>query len=245
MCSRTLPGIVAAMALSFQTAQAVPRKDVLECVVADGSRFVLTSTYDWFPVPVLRHSSSESRRVSWSPMYFDVHGRRSAVPSSVMYENKVRQTLEEVCAHFGMRDGVPLAPYSYLREDGTWYSVDDFPWQKLNVHLVGPPSEMRDRERALLEAGIKYAPNQFAYIRPAGTRLVFEHPLSHTLVGWLYKVPFDAVYQAFSDDGGRTWSDGQLTDNALIFEMGRGWVEQSFRARPVRLNGKPFELLKD
>ena len=85
----------------------------------------------------------------------------------------------------------------------------------------------------------------FAYIRPLGRRLLYEKPLNRTLAGTMYTIPFDAVYQAFSDDGGRTWSEGHITDQALIFEMGRSWIEQSFRARPLRLNGKPFDKLKE
>jgi hypothetical protein len=244
MYRHSIWGFIAAVSLGIQPAQAIPRKDVLECVVADGSRFVLTSTYDWFPVPVLRHASNESRRASWSPIYFDVHGMRSAVPASVMYSNKEHETLEEVCAHFSLHEGVPLAPYTYLRENGAWFSKESLPWEQLDAEVSGP-SGQSERAQLLREAGIKYTPHLFGYIRPSGAGLVFEKPLISSTGGTLYTMPFDAVFQAFSSDGGLTWTEGGVTSRAQIFEMNRSWADQSFKARPLRLNGKRVDRRKD
>lgn len=79
----------------------------------------------------------------------------------------------------------------------------------------------------------------FGFIRPQDAQLIFEKPLSRK-IGMLYTIPFDAVYQAFSNDNGRTWTEGRVTSDAVIFEMGRSWSAQSFTARPLRLNGKPL-----
>jgi hypothetical protein len=57
----------------------------------------------------------------------------------------------------------------------------------------------------------------------------------------VYTLPVAAVLQAISEDGGKTWSAPMVTEDAQIFDIGKGWIEQRFRARPVSLNGKPLQ----
>ena len=68
-------------------------------------------------------------------------------------------------------------------------------------------------------------------------RLVYEQPLSRSDRGYIYEMRFDGVYQAFSADNGKTWSDPVITTDALIFQMGKRWIDQCFVARPIEFNG--------
>ena len=40
-----------------------------------------------------------------------------------------------------------------------------------------------------------------------------------------------------STDNGKTWSDPVITTDALIFQMGKRWIDQCFVARPIEFNG--------
>lgn len=91
-------------------------------------------------------------------------------------------------------------------------------------------------QRQLQAAGIQDEAYNFGWIYPQGERLVYEKPLYRRPRE--SSTPVDAVYQAWSSDGGKTWSEGQVTTDAHIFELGRGWVEQSIGAQPLSLNGK-------
>ena len=68
-------------------------------------------------------------------------------------------------------------------------------------------------------------------------RLIYEQPLSKQSGGYYYNKTFDGVYQSFSADNGKTWSDPVITTDALIFQMGKRWIDQCFVARPIEFNG--------
>ncbi|QNM97784.1 hypothetical protein [Chitinimonas koreensis] len=232
--------MAAALCIASTTAAAIGRQDVLECGLPDGGRFVLKSSYDYSLVPLpFGPNSRESNRRDWSGRYVDAAGRSSEVPASVMYNNKEVAELAEVCAHFGQHDGTPLAPYSYLRPDGSWLPVAAFPWKKLHLVPSAKPSPLSEAQRnALAQAGIHRATYLFGLIAPVDGRLVYEQPLHRAERGYLFAIPFDAVYQAFSDDGGQSWGEPQISSRSELFELGKPWLAQPFRARPISINGK-------
>jgi hypothetical protein len=86
-------------------------------------------------------------------------------------------------------------------------------------------------------AGIKSATDNFGYVFPKRGRLIYEQPLSRAIDGYSYDRIIDAVYQSFSNDGGKTWSEPIVSSKAEIFEIGKSRLQQSFRARPLSLNG--------
>jgi hypothetical protein len=216
--------------------EALQREDVLECELQDGSKFILRSTYDWSAIPLpMGHSKRESNRSAWNVAYLGRHGREVAVPASVDYKGESR--LQEACAHMGMKGGVPLAPFSFLQADGNWSAQEGFPMERLNISHFSL-QEGSPVQQELQRAGIKGDAFNFGWIYATGLGLVYEKPLYGKSDGYLYTRPIAAVYQAWSKDGGKTWSEGRVMNEATIFELGRGWVEQGIRARPRRLNGK-------
>ncbi|MGP1664624.1 MAG: hypothetical protein ACTS5I_01655 [Rhodanobacter sp.] len=249
----------ATVLFSFSAAaHAIGREDVLECGLPDGSKFVLRSTYEMSLIPwPLVHASRNSKRQNWRPLYHDVAGKISEVPASVMYRNEEPRELIEVCAHFGMLNGVPLAEFTYLRENGSWLSLEDFPWGKLSVSVGKEQNVLTGKIdidkltptlRAVMDkADIGSSVYLFGLILPKNGRLVYEQPLYKKLrrsvgdSGLRYDLIFDAVYQSFSDDDGKTWSDPIVTTDAQIFEMDKSWLEQSFIAKPIRIDGKDFK----
>lgn len=233
---------LAAVALGGMSsdALAIQREDVLECGLPDGSKFILRSRYDFSLVPIpLGHHSRESDRLPWQGHYLDKSGRLSEVPTSIHYSNKELSELAEVCANFGMRNGHPLARFTYQRDDGKWQPLDSFPWSKLHVNVGASPDELTREQRSAMErVGIKRSAYMFAYILPKDGRLVYEQPLHKTYSGYTYSLPIEAVYQSFSEDGGKTWAPPMVTSKAEIFEIGKSRIGQSTRARPILINKK-------
>lgn len=222
--------------LSSANADAVTREDVLECGLADGSQFVLRSKYEWMllPLPVGRHGSRMSKRRGWIASYQDRSGKEVTVPGMVNYGGEA--TLSTACSYFGMKHGQPLAHFSFRRADGSWLAWEQFPMAKLDIEVNGDSSEAP--QRMLQQAGVKVTAFHFGLIYADGQHLIYEKPLYRSRAVYDARLPIDAVFQARSDDGGLTWSDGEVTSNAQIFELGRAWASQSFLARPVSLNGK-------
>lgn len=226
----------ALMVATSHASAAVTREDVLECELKNGGKFILHSKYDWSltPFPAM-HSSRETNRTGWNVIYRDQDGRESTVPTSVDYRGNTK--LSEACSHFGFKSGVPLAPFTYLRADGSWAPQETMPIEKLDVARQFMPADSKILDD-LDKAGIKSEAFRFGWIYANSGTLIFEKPLFRVDGGYAYSIPIDAVFQSFSSDGGITWSDGKVSANARIFELGRGRMEQSIRAKPLKLNGK-------
>jgi hypothetical protein len=238
-------------------ANAIDREDVLECGLTDDSKFVLTSSYQYSLIPVpLRHATRETDRKSWNVKYFDRAGKVSNVPTSVMFRNLEIKELSEVCAHFAMSGGILLAPFTYLQNNGSCFSLDGFYREKLHVDVLARPDSPTPAQFAVMDpdplnpalravmtkAGIRGSTNQFAFIYLKDRQLIYEQPLYRTANGYLYDKNFDAVYQSLSSDGGKTWSEPTVTNDAKIFEIGKSWLKQSFIAHPTKINGKPINV---
>ncbi len=219
------------------SASAITRDDVLICGLPDGSSFILRSRYDWSPVPLpMVHSSRETNRGGWVPSYQDKSGKVTAIPFTIHYAGQSK--LVEACAYFGMKNGAPLAPFSFRRADGSWFLAKDFPRGDLDIDIDTMDNASPQRRELLRNAGIKSVAEGFGWIYADSGQVIYEKPLHRTDVGYIYSRPIDAVFQAKSNDGGATWSGGHITTDARIFEVGRGQMEQGIRARPLSLNGK-------
>ncbi|GAA5176006.1 hypothetical protein GCM10025771_09660 [Niveibacterium umoris] len=234
--------LAAACCAASLAAQAIEREDRLDCQLPDGTHVLFRSRYDYSLVPVpLVHASRESDRHSWDARYRDKKGKVTDTPVAVDYHgNRTRSSLEAVCAHVGVLNGVVLGPHTFREADGRWFSSEQLPWELLDAGGVGfvPDRLPPEKRKQMDDAGIKDATYYFAFILPTGKRLVYEQPLHRSREGFFREKTFDAVYQSFSDDHGKTWSPPVVTTDALIFELGKSWSQQSFLAKPVSLNGK-------
>ena len=225
-------------ALALPASAQIPRKDVLVCGFLDGSRFILTSRYSYNVLSLIAPIREHEHRKGWDIEYEDAKGRQSSPPSYVHYSGNHSNELRSVCTQAGgVRNGLAMVRFSYLQSSGEWFSKKGFPWDQMRI-----PSDEKDmRESKFGKAGFLVAPLLFAFIMPLNDgRLVFEHPLERsrsTTDRYYYEMRFDGVYQAFSADNGKTWSDPVITTDALIFQMGKRWIDQCFVARPIEFNG--------
>lgn len=140
-----------------------------------------------------------------------------------------------------MLKGVPLADFTHLQKKGSWFSLADFPWGKLRLDFTDKPETRNSTLQSMMDsAGIKVGIWEFAHTLPVDGQMVFEQLLSRVDRGYIYDRKIDAVYQSFSSDNGKTWSDPIITTDAKILEIGKAWSRQSYIARPISLNGKPI-----
>ena len=217
----------------------IHRSDVLICGFPDGSRFILTSDYDWYPTAKLfRSAAEEMNRKGWDIKHENAKFLRSDPPSYVHYSGDQPNELRSVCTQAGgVRNGVVMVGHSFLQQSGEWLPIKDFPWEQMRI-----PDDKEMHESKFGKAGFLVAPYLFALIMPLNDgRLIFEHPLEKsrpTTDRYYYEMRFDGVYQSFSSDNGKTWSDPIITTDALIFQMGKRWIDQCFVARPIEFNGE-------
>ena len=234
-----IPGLFALLLLILLF-PSIHRSDVLVCGFPDGSRFILTSDYDWYPTAKLfRSAAEEMNRSWWGIKYKDAKGQRSNPSAAVNYVGIDEKALRGACAKAGgIRNGLTMVGFSYLQSNGEWLSKKDFPWEQMDI----PSADKDMRESKFGKAGFFDAPHLFGLILPLRSdRLVLEQPLFRSDRGYLYDKTFDGVYQSFSSDNGKTWSDPVITTDALIFQMGKRWIDQCFVARPIEFNGQTLK----
>lgn len=218
-------------------AHAVTREDVLKCAVSEQGLFILRSKYEFnlTPLPLYHHSRVRNQG-RWHISFQNANGEVSEVPGGIDYNGQARWALDLACAHVGVNQGRPVAPFTFMKDDGAWSSIENFPWLKLDVNLL-VMENLSTEQKILLQAGITAAASHFGMILPMSGALVYEKPLYRDKK----MRTIDAVLQSQSHDNGETWSMPIVTEKASVFEIGKGWTEQSFRARPVSLNGKPVQ----
>jgi hypothetical protein len=217
-------------------ASAIPREDVLECTTPGQGTFILRSKYEFdiTPLPTYHHSRV-SKRGRWHISFRNSKGRLSEVPGGIDYNGVARWALDLACAHVGVIHGRAVAPFTFMRDNDAWSSIDDFPWPALDVNLLTVENPSPE-QKILLQAGVKGTAFHFGLVVPLDGVLLYEKPLYYDK-----KAPtFNTVLQSKSLDDGETWSVPTVTEEASLFEIGKGWTEQRFVARPVSLNGKPL-----
>ncbi|MHB1232051.1 MAG: ankyrin repeat domain-containing protein [Burkholderiales bacterium] len=120
------PILLSLLAVS-QAACSIPREDVLECGLPDGSKFILKSKYDWDPVAALIPADvqTEKNRTAYAIWYVSSKGvvKKSSVsvdyigPYSDLNDQTDLSPFLEPCASLGKIDlglGIPLLEQSFV-----------------------------------------------------------------------------------------------------------------------------------
>lgn len=220
-------------------AAAIPREDVLECKVADGSKFVLKSKYDWSPLARLyRETADRINQEPYSVYYKKKHSLLLTDIGRNVSHSQHESDFQRICSAVGLFRGRPVALYKYF-EAGRWIGLTPDAAQKLYVQAstVDQSEQVRsDLQRFDLDGKSAVPELNFAFVAPIDRRLVFEHPVTrdgeHVI----------AVFQSESLDNGKTWQDLNITTDAKIFEIGKALLDQSFIGQPSRFNGKKIQI---
>jgi hypothetical protein len=227
------------------TACAIPRSDVLECGLYDGSKFILTSKYEWSPLNKLNpHNSSGRERQENYRVALHKRGDFliKNVPVSINYTEIINiSSLEQACSEVGVINGVFVTNSSYLSKNDSWFDRELIP-EKL--YLRSSSKEQTFNVRQTLDVLNAFPQFQYALVLPIKNRLFYEVALSTYKDENGNSLPngkIVAVYQSISTDDGKTWADPIITKDAKIYELGKSILEQSFIARPISINGKKIE----
>jgi len=211
-------------------AQAVHRKDVLECMLPGGRTATLTAAYDWSPLAEVIPADVSKRlnQEPWQIRFNAAHGLAGQQPPrTIPYAARGNP-----CSHIGVVDGTLVACGTFLERSGSWFDSARLP-SKLMLHPATKTQSPLVREQ--LQAIGATPVLSYSILAPRNGQLVFERPLVKA-EGNSEKVI--AVFQSISTDGGASWSDPSITRQAQIFSLDQPPFGQPFQGRAVSLNGK-------
>jgi hypothetical protein len=224
------------LTLSLSTSVcAIPRSDVLECGLPDGSKFILTSKYQWNPININPHGSSKNHQ---EPFLTNFQPKNSfnkiEISGSVGYSHLDVDTANSLCASHGLHrniayDGVS-GYYSFHEKQFFELTQDD----KFYIPAIIKNRAARLQEK-LDSMRLSVYPGHGA-VSIINQKIIKERSLEGIEVNTI-----QAVWQSTSTDNGKTWTDPIITKEAKIFELGKTIYEQSFIARPISINGKKIE----
>jgi hypothetical protein len=224
-------------ALALPACAQISRKDVLVCGFPDGARFILTSKYTYSLFSLVAPVREHEHREGWKVFYSSSSGNtRLEAPTGFVYSNSRLSSLQEICMELGKRNDIVLVNVSYLLDNNQWF-LGGSVIGKLIVPYV--PFERHEKLKSELERfRLPRTTYEYAFIMPLKNGyLAYEQPLSEKVGNGYHDRIFDGVYQSFSTDNGKTWSDPVITTDALIFQMSKRWIDQCFVARPIEFNG--------
>ena len=227
-------GIIGCTA-AFQASAQIPREDVLECGLPDGSKFVLKSKYKWYPqAKILRGDAAE--RLDQGPFHAEFISKTrnlsAVVHGSFGYRPLDKENSERICAIFGQIKGIPYVGARTLMLPNSDRFVETEFDEKLR--LFDARKENPVKIRSQLESLNVYP--SFGAITLIANKIAREQSLIHTENQMVV-----ATFRSESLDMGKTWSDPIITMNSEIFEIGKPVLEQCFIARPTAVNGKKVD----
>lgn len=223
--------VTALLGMLCTAAQAVHRKDVLECTLPEGGTATLTAAYDWSPLAEVIPADVSKRlnQEPWQIRFNPGHGLASQQPPrTIPYAARGNP-----CSYLGVVDGTLVVSGTFLERSGNWFDSARLP-SKLMLH---PATKTQSpRVQTQLQAIGASPVLSYSILAPRNGKLVYERPLVKT-EGNSEKVI--AVFQSSSTDGGASWSDPLITRQAQIFTLDQPPFAQPFQGHAVRLNGKP------
>lgn len=211
----------------------IPRHDTVECLLPDGSTIELKSRYLWIPVNLNPMSSKTRERNDPFHITIKLKGHFRAIESVGELGGITLQTVDQgrkLCEDFGAFQNNIYTPYETIRlKDHKSFPIADH-----RPNTIPAIKSLRTKEDAaiLTENAVEASNDNVIKIRADGT-WVNEQAL-YTLDFKTIK----AVFKSESTDEGKTWTPGIISTAPEIFELSKPLREQTFIARPIKVNGK-------
>ncbi len=231
----------------------IPREEVLECGLPDGSKFVLRAKYDWdplaqlIPADITERYNEQNFKVSF---YGIKKFRRSIdIPIEAIEHTRLGDsgTAKGLCLEFALiRGNAVVYQYIILSND---YAIKEIKADTLKGISITASENSPTVQSKLVAHKLEplYGTSFFGYING---RYVHEQGLAEAGQKCDSRAANEkqclivAVSRNISTDNGRTWIGPIITNKAEIFELGKSLREQSFVARPLRVNGKNFARIE-
>jgi hypothetical protein len=223
----------------------VPRSDVLECGLPSGEKFILRGSYTYNPIAdMLPHAQSISNRKGWFVEYIGANKKIKLDDPWGYYPGKTYGRGD--CRELLVYKNRPIVKDRFLNSEEKWERIrvnrDNFLFDASDANKKSAV------EKSLTEQKVEPLSEAFMFEESKGVR-VYELALRSTAADPVGKntdpKKFDwrvaAVFQRKSLDDGKTWSDGIITKETLLFELGKTTWDQCFIARPIKFNGEPIE----
>ena len=246
-----LKEIVGLAAVLFSTsACAITRSDVLECGLPDGSKFVLTSKYEWHPIAEILPGHPAADRTNQSD--YSVRLVTAKPRSRVDFENyasipykypEVTGNDKELCHKlYSINDNYHIYQNFYSKKQKLLSKV-------LNANLKGLSITKSDNP-SIIQSDLdsqSLTPIYEGFYLVNSTVVVFEQALTNTDDNCNSRLSTDeqckivAVARSELSKDSQTWTEPIITKDAKVFELGKTIYEQSFIARPISINGKKIE----
>lgn len=210
--------LLLATALAPLAASALTKTHVSECHLSDGSKFVLRAKQKRSLLNFHPHGS-DGQTAGWE-IFYKPKGkfRETQAPGVLPFHGPDRPD----CSKLGLVHGTPVVYHSFLDKNGKWFPFDRIPSNVIGAADYGEPGV-----RELLEKNDVGSLYLVAFVAPVGREIVYEAPLlamrSEDPNGTV-----TAVMQSISRDGGTTWSPPVISRKALIYELGKSTLSQSF-----------------
>jgi len=212
----------------------IPRKDVLECAFADGSKVILESRYLWYPInPNPRSTLDRTDQGPYKVYYKLPRQLKRKEFETTLAESRLYyranglddDSLIADCAIFKKINGVLSAPQDlYFDRNGVHYKFEG---------ILPALTATQEATIATLKGFLWGSPARIL----KGKLIYQEHPV---VAEETEKVI--AVVQSESHDLGNTWKVLGVTTDARIYIIGKTVPAQNFVARPTRVNGNRFIL---
>lgn len=231
----TIPhaAVLTLLACTSMSASAIRREDVLECGLPEGGKFILVAKYDWEPLARII-PADVAERLNQEPfsVYFQPKRslRKLAIESmSVAHKSLAEYAMSaQICQRFGEKNGVPYAGTSYFLPAKS----TKFVGTRFDRKLVLSDVPQRNPEHIRLAMKDMHAYPAVGAISVINGHLVSERAVMDV------KGAVVSVFRSESHDNGESWRDPTITSRAEIFEIGKRIEQQTFIARPIRINGK-------
>jgi len=224
-----------------------PMKDELECGLPDGSKFVLTSTYNYSLIAahLMPHAQSISERTDFSVQFKPKNSQvllEVARPYSMEYKAIIIES-KELCKNFYLLENkYHIHQYIISTTDN---SQSEIPAGNLKGLSISLKENTAETQLELFSKSL--TPIYESFFSATKEGYIFEQALTNTEEKCNARLSTDeqckivAVARSQLNTSSQTWTEPIITKDAEIFELGKTIYEQSFIARPISINGKKIE----
>lgn len=226
----------------------IKREDTLECGLKDGSRFMLSARYLWDPIAELIPADVTTRYGSGHIIEYQPRkGTAYEIAGTLDYFPGMWSPDTQTCSDAYVAGDIVYGWGMYFsRATGKPISFPDPPPSLRSFYDATTAQPISIDMRVLVR---QLSPLVTASVA-AGSRVIYEFAMieakgqCRSAEDFERKCPILAVYQSTSPDKGKTWNQPVVTTKAEIFELGKSLEEQSFVAKPIRINGKSVKSLE-
>ena len=219
----------------------IPKEDRVECLLQNGDKFVLILQYKWDPAARLfAHATSRYKSGGFNVWYQEKgKGKLIDLDEDIGYAYaKTHEVRGELCSRAGIYGGIINSPGGKQKLPSSTYFIGiNLPFNmeillRMERDDIEIKKQLDDLQATLFARGLSYGMAKGA--------MFSELPLQREIcMNSDCRSPIVAVWQSFSKDLGKSWSDPIITKDSKLFVMGKTPYEQPGVAKPGKFKLGP------